>query len=49
MQKQQDTDSKMLRRAWGDWLKDYDWSHAVTLTTARPFSPERLKKAFDDE
>jgi hypothetical protein len=40
---------KELSQAYGNWLRTFDWSHWVTLTTSRTYSPDRLRKAFDEE
>lgn len=33
----------------GDWLREFEWSHWVTLTVAGRWSPQRLEQAFVDE
>ena len=42
-------ENRILQEAWGEWVGNRDWSHVVTLTTARRFSRERLRKAFVEE
>jgi hypothetical protein len=36
-----------LRRAdWGEYLSEYEWDHAVHLTTRKPMSERRLVREF---
>lgn len=39
-------DCEQQRRAWGDWLRCYQWSHVVTLTTRHPTTATQLRKQF---
>jgi hypothetical protein len=33
-----------LRTAWGDWLGEYEWTHATTLTFRRPRTVEAARR-----